>query len=263
MSGAGGGAHTTGPAERRAQGVLAEVRLAAGFLTIIPLLPRRGATDDAVARSLGWFPLVGFMLGAAICVEDIALGRIFGQVVKSVLVILSITAITGAVHLDGLADTADALGAGQDRGRALEILRDSRIGSFGTAAIFFALTLEILALATIAGTRRYQALYAAVGLARWAMVAVAAGLDYLRAEGAGSVLLGSDGSRNLAIASVVAAGAIAPIFSWRIAGAAIATIVIVAVMRWFYRRWLGGVTGDLVGACGQIVEVAVLIAMSR
>ncbi len=124
--------------------------------------------------------------------------------------------LTGAVHLDALADTADALGAGADRRRALEIMRDSRIGSFGTAAIFFFLALEIVALATMGETRRAAALWLAPGLARWAMVAVGWRIDYLRAEGAGTMLLGPGGDRNLALASAIAALAALPILSWRV-----------------------------------------------
>ena len=118
------------------------------------------------------------------------------------LIILSLTVVTGAVHLDGLADTADALGAGRDRERALDILRDSRVGTFGASAIFFDLTLKILALSTLAGHRRYAALIFAPMLARWAMVLVASGLPYLRASGAGSTLLSSKslGSRVVFVA---------------------------------------------------------------
>src|SRR5579863_5491668 len=139
--------------------------------------------------------MVGFMLGFALCGEDLVLSYAFGQVMRSVLVVLSLTLITGAVHLDGLADTADALGAGRNRERALEILQDSRIGTFGALAIFFDLILKILALSTIAGSVRYFALILAPGLARYAMVMVARRIEYLRAGGAGSTLLADTGKR--------------------------------------------------------------------
>ena len=176
-----------------ATGFFTELQLAFSFLTILPVIDTRPAAEDTVAASFAWFPIVGFMLGAALVGEDWLLAHVFAQVIRSVLIVLSLTVITGAVHLDGLADTADAFGAGRDRERALDILRDSRVGTFGASAIFFDLTLKILALSTLAGGRRVAALLVAPMVARWAMLfIVATGLPYLRSSGAGSTLLGSE-----------------------------------------------------------------------
>lgn len=246
-----------------ASGFFAELSLAVGFLTIIPVIDNRRASETAVAASFEWFPLVGFMLGLALCGEDLILSYAFGHVMRSVLVVLSLTVVSGAVHLDGLADTADALGAGMNRERALEILQDSRIGTFGATAIFFDLILKILALSTLAGSARYFALILAPGLARYAMVMVARRIDYLRSDGAGSRLLADTGKSwpqhklvfILPIIFVLAAKSHG-------AKALAVAIAVVIAMRWFYRRWLGGVTGDLIGACGELVEIAVLVALS-
>src|SRR5208282_4108465 len=162
-------------------------------LTIFPVIDQRRASEDTVAASFAWFPIIGFGLGAMLCAEDWLLAHVFAQVIRSVLIIASLTIVTGAVHLDGLADTADALGAGGERERALDILRDSKVGTFGAGAIFFDLTLKILALSTVAGHRRYAAILVAPMLARWAMVLVAAGMPYLRSSGSGSTLLSSQG----------------------------------------------------------------------
>jgi adenosylcobinamide-GDP ribazoletransferase len=260
---AGGGApRPTGALVPPAEGLLAELRIAAGFLTILPVMPERPGSDDAVAQSFAWFPLIGFALGAALYAWDSLLGGIFGHVVTSVLTILTLTVVTGAVHLDGLADTADALGAGWDRERALAILRDSRIGTFGAAAVFFALALEVVALATMFGGRRCVALFVAVGLARWSMVVATRGLDYLRAEGAGSALLQRDPRQTQLLSGLTTLGALAPLASMRVVIAIIVAAAIAVALRGFFRRWLGGVTGDLIGACGQIVEVALLAVMS-
>jgi adenosylcobinamide-GDP ribazoletransferase len=245
-------------------GFLTELRLAVSFLTIIPVIDQRRASEDAVAASFAWFPIVGCFIGVALAAEDWLLSYVCAQVIRSVLIIISLTVLTGAVHLDGLADTADALGAGRDRDRALDILRDSRVGTFGASAIFFDLTLKILALSTLAGNRRYAALLFAPMLARWAMVTVASGLPYLRAQGSGSTLL--DGKKFGYIAGIISVftlvifwtlGAMRPI-----ALATAVAIAIVFAMRSFYRRWLGGVTGDLIGACGELVEIAVLVTMA-
>jgi adenosylcobinamide-GDP ribazoletransferase len=242
-------------------GKLTEIRLAAGFLTILPVLPSAEVAPETLAASFGWFPLVGFALGAVLAAENLLLTPLFGDALAAALLTLTLIVLTGAVHLDALADTADALGAGADRRRALEIMRDSRIGSFGTAAIFFFLALEIVALATMGETRRAAALWLAPGLARWAMVAVGWNIDYLRAEGAGTMLLGP-GDRNFALASAIVALAALPILSWRVLLAYAVTAALAAVLRAAYRRWLGGVTGDLLGAAGELVELAVLLVMA-
>jgi adenosylcobinamide-GDP ribazoletransferase len=242
-------------------GLLTELRLAVSFLTIIAAIDRRPASDETVAASFAWFPLVGFLIGVALAAEDWILAHVFAQVIRSVLIVASLVVVTGAVHLDGLADTADALGAGRDRERALDIMRDSRVGTFGASAIFFDLTLKILALSTLAGHRRYAALIVAPMLARWAMLfIVASGLPYLRSSGAGSTLLGGANAGWPARIITVFTLLIAILSGGTVALAI--TIAIVLAMRIFYRRWLGGMTGDLIGACGEIVEIAILVTMS-
>src|SRR5262249_44423945 len=235
-----------------------QIRLALSFLTIIPL-DGEPATDDDVAASLGWFPLIGFAMGAILAGADYLLAFFIGHIVRAVMLVLALTVLSGAVHLDGLADTADALGAGRDQERALAILRDSRIGTFGAAAIFFILAVKAAALASAAHSRS-MALVLAPGIARWAMVAVSYRLDYLRRNGAGSVLLGNRGERNLRLASIITLLGLLPAGLLGIR-AALPAIIITSVLRFFYARWLGGITGDLIGAAGEIVEAAGLIAL--
>lgn len=242
--------------------LLTQLRLAISFLTILPVIDGRPASEDAVARSFGAFPLVGLAIGFALVGEDWLLAHLLGQVIRSVLLVASLVVVTGGIHLDGLADTADALGAGCDRDRALEILRDSRVGTFGATAIFFDLTLKILALSTLVGSRRYLALVFAPMLARWAMPLVSAGLPYLRSSGAGSTLLkkGSLGSPSISIVSLLFVTLL-----WGVRPLALGIVIaaaIVLAMRLFYWRWLGGVTGDLIGACGELVEIAILVTMA-
>jgi adenosylcobinamide-GDP ribazoletransferase len=247
-------------------GFLTELRLAVSFLTIIPVIDQHRASEDTVAASFAWFPVVGFAIGVALAGEDWLLAHVVAQVIRSVLIIISLTVVTGAVHLDGLADTADALGAGRDRDRALDILRDSRVGTFGASAIFFDLTLKILALSTLAGTRRYAALIIAPTLARFAMVMVGIGIPYLRESGSGTAFLNSQSlgwRRRVAVIFLIIDCAIL-LSPFRTVGAlAVSIALLIAVlMQLLYRRWLGGVTGDLIGACGEVIEIAVLLTMS-
>jgi adenosylcobinamide-GDP ribazoletransferase len=240
---------------------LTQIRLAATFLTILPLGATQAAASD-VAASFSWFPLIGFAVGAGLALEDWLLAYFFTGPVCAMLTVLSLTAISGAVHLDGLADTADALGAGRDRMRALEILRDSRIGSFGATAIVFALALKIGTLALAVGRVRRLALYLAPGVARMAMVAVPCKFSYLRSNGAGSALLGSRDERNLRNAAIITLIALLPVAGGAVLRAIVAGGLLTLLLRGFYRRWLGGVTGDLIGAAGELVEAFVIVAVA-
>jgi adenosylcobinamide-GDP ribazoletransferase len=247
--------------DRARAGIVLQLRLAASFLTIVPLGQAR-ADNTIVAASFRWFPLVGFAIGAVLAVENSLLLMIFAPMVSSAVVILSLVLLTGAIHLDALADTADALGAGRNRIRALEILHDSRIGTFGAVAIFLSLGLKTLALGSLQERYRVLALFVAAGLSRWAMVAVAARLQYLRSEGgAGATLLQRD-SNSLLVASLVTVASIAVTLSLRAVISAGVVVLVVLAVRWFYGRWMGGVTGDLIGACGELAEIAVLLVFA-
>jgi adenosylcobinamide-GDP ribazoletransferase len=250
-----------GAAERRAS-LFDELRLALGFLTILPVMDSAPVAEETVAASFAWFPLVGFAIGLALCLEDWFLGIRLGLTIRSVIDVLSLTLLTGAIHVDALADTADALGARSDRTRALEIMRDSRIGTYGALALIFDLTLKFIALATLAGWRRYAALFIAPGLARWAMVSVTQGIDYLRPSGAGAALVGSESGGRMLKAGVTVAVALALVLSPRTIVATLLALVVPALMRLFYARWIGGVTGDMIGACGELVEVIAFVVMA-
>jgi adenosylcobinamide-GDP ribazoletransferase len=257
-----GGADRTASRRRMAADYVTRLMLAASFLTILPIGPRTPASEDDLAASFGMFPLVGFMMGGALAIEDRVLAALFGAAIRSGLVILTLVIVTGALHLDALADTADALAAGGDRDRALAILRDSKVGVFGAIAVLFWLGLEWTALASLSGQTRMVAIYIAPGAGRWAMVAVATGLDYLRPAGAGAFLKPQWSWPNLQLASAIAVIAIIPAFSSQARAAAAAAIVVALAARWFYRRWLGGVTGDLIGAAGAVAELAAMLAMA-
>ena len=123
------------------------------------------------------------------------------------------------------------------------------------------MALKIFAIARYGGWSPYAALWLAPALARWAMVALAQRLDYLRSEGAGTTLLAHDDRRGFVVASIIVVIGSLPILG----GHALRAFIVAGALTWalgaFYRRWLGGVTGDLIGAAGEVIETAVLIAM--
>jgi adenosylcobinamide-GDP ribazoletransferase len=229
---------------------------AIAFLTRVPV-GRFVAIDGAdIARGRLFFPVVGAGIGAAMGGTADGLTGTLGTALAAVCALAVGAALTGALHLDALADTADALGA-TTRERALEIMRDHAIGAYGTIALVLDLAAKGAALAVLAAhddVLRFAVCAAAV--ARIVPVLMSAALPYARAgEGLGRAL-DAGGWIRAAIAVAIAAGLCAwldalPLLA---AGAAVCLVAGLAV-----RRALGGVTGDVLGAAAEVTEVVALI----
>lgn len=168
--------------------------------------------------------------------------------------------LTGALHLDGLADAADALTA-PSRERALAIMRDHATGAYGTTALVLDLIVKTTALAVLAAHHRVLAFAVIAGaLSRTAPVALGATLASVRGEGAGAAFAGQVSRRSAATALLIAAGiavAIGGIHGAELSGIAAGLVLLLGLC---FKRWLGGVTGDLLGAAAELTEVTALVA---
>ena len=241
----------------------ASVRAAAAavsFLTRMPLgrAAALGGTD--VARGAVLFPLVGAAIGAATGATAVLLHpRLSPILAASVAVALSVL-LTGALHLDALADTADAVGA-STRERALEIMRDSRIGSFGAAAVSIDLIVKVAAIAQLVDRGGVvSALIAAGALSRGASPPLASLLAYPRAGGGpGSVLTGAVGVVG-ALGAPLVAVAIAIVVAGT-TGAVLVGVVagLTVLLGLVFRAWLGGATGDALGTVTELGETCALV----
>lgn len=234
--------------------------LALTFLTKLPW-PWRGPADEtALARSMFWFPWVGAVLGLIFWGAWAGLQRILPVPAAASLLLALTVLATGGLHLDGLADTTDGLGGGHTPADALRIMKDSRVGAFGVISLVLALVLKFslfLSLPTKAGGTAVLLLYPVIS--RWSMVLLAYLSPYARAEGGlGQAMTLGVSPRVLGGASL-SAGALALLILGApglvLFGAA-ATLVWLG-SRYFQRR-LGGITGDLLGATNEVVEVLVL-----
>jgi len=225
---------------------------AVAFLTRVPIHVRLDGSD--VARGAVFFPLVGAGIGAV--VGGIAGINALTTPLAALLGVAAGAVLTGVLHLDGLADTADALGA-HTRERALEIMRDHSIGAYGGVALVLDIGIKVAALAALADrgdVLRFAV--CAVAVARVAPVLLSAALPYARASGGTGNALGQTGWARCAIAVAVAAA----ICVWLDAAVALAAAAAVTfVVGIAVRRWLGGVTGDVLGAASELVELAVLV----
>jgi len=236
--------------------------LAVSFLTIVPIPTLPDMPERAFGRSVGYFSLVGVLLGAGIALFDAVLGRMLARVVVTALDLLAFALLTGGLHLDGLMDSCDGLFGGRDRERRLAIMRDSRVGSFGVLGGVLILLTEFAALATLTGTPRLAALVLAAALARWAMAAAVWVFPYARPDGGRGALFKVGLSwRQPLLATVWAVLALLltdPRLLWLLPCAA---LVVLGAGRWIQGR-LGGLTGDSYGAIGELVTVSTLVLLS-
>jgi adenosylcobinamide-GDP ribazoletransferase len=229
---------------------------AVAFLTRIPVRAELG--PDHVARGTLFFPVVGAGIGALAGLVTDALEPTLPALAAGGIGVAVAVVLTGALHVDALADTADALGA-PSREQALEIMRDSRIGSFGAAAVGLALLVESSAAGALASWRPFLV---AAALARAASPPLALVLPYARAGGGpGSVLSGRTPWWGAAGAIAIAAGAAIGLEGWDGLVACAVAAGIAAASYVGCRAWLGGVTGDTLGATTQLAEIGCLLTL--
>lgn len=239
--------------------------IAVQFLTRIPILFVPDAAYDPPAdgrrRALVFFPLVGLLVGGiGAAVWDGAQAVHLPLLAAAVLTVSATALVTGAFHEDGLADTADALGP-HSRERSLEVMRDSRIGTFGAVALWSLLTLKAAALMSLPISSFAPTFLASHVLARWSSLPLAFALPNAReGSGLGVGLASQISSRSLVSATVLMALALLLLVGLhRGLLFAVSAMIVMAFTGLFYRRRFGGITGDCLGATNQIVETLLLL----
>jgi adenosylcobinamide-GDP ribazoletransferase len=243
----------------RDQGLL--FAAATGFLTRLPV-GSAGRAAEPVARSGAYFPLVGALVGlVAAAVYFLATLVWSSPLLPALLALCGATLLTGALHEDGLADVFDAFGASRDRDRILTILADSRIGTYGALALIGTLVTKLLALDNLSPERVPGALIAAHAIGRWAALAILWRMPYVRPRGTGEGLAGRLTTSQLAAASILTAALAAAALGWQAVPALLAVLGANLLARLFFRRRLGGVTGDCLGAAVQLTETAVYLVL--
>lgn len=237
---------------------------AIAFLTILPVpaIPTTTTTDSEVGLTgvAVWFPVIGAAVGALAGGVRVGAEQLIGAIPATVLAMIALVVVTGALHQDGLADTADGLGARGGRSRRLEVMRDSSTGVFGALALIAWALLLVSTVASLDADRAFRALTTACALARWAALLHATTTHPARTDGLGAAL--HPGHLALAAASTVSIAAALAICGPGPGAAALgATLLVVAFSATFARRTLGGRTGDTLGATVAISEATICLVL--
>ena len=241
--------------------IIIDLRIAASFVTILPLGPSQPVDGGEVARASWATPVAGLLvglIGATIYAIANALGLTPGP--SAGLALAATVFLTGALHEDGLADTADGLGGGRTRERKLEIMRDSRIGTYGTCALIVSFGLRWSALAAIADP---WAIVAALPVAHAASRAGVPAFMWLvppaRSDGL-SAAAGRPPGQSVIIA--LGLGVLCLVIGLGSSRAMIGLILLLLaglIIGRLAMRQIGGQTGDILGALEQISEIAILL----
>jgi adenosylcobinamide-GDP ribazoletransferase len=230
--------------------------VAFGFLTRLPV-PQVAVRDDDLTRASALFPLVGLVVAAIAVAVGQLTALAFGRVVGAVVGILTATIITGAFHEDGLADAADGLWGGWDPAERLRIMRDSRLGTYGTIALIAVFALRFALLAPVPPVTFAVALVCGHVVGRAAGPVLVMLLPPLTDSSSAGIAgsLGPLARLVAAVLVVVPVTLVAGLVAVRVLAVAVAVVLACAEL---FRRRLGGVTGDAIGATTVLVELAVV-----
>lgn len=245
------------------QRAVTDMRAALMLLTRLPVWTVRDEAAPDLSRSVWAYPLIGALVGA-IGAAGFYCGSMFGlpSILSAGSAVGLTILVTGALHEDGLADTADGLGGGATPEQKLEIMRDSRIGTFGALAIVLSLLLRIHALAGFTSIATGAAVMVTLHcLSRGAIVALLATLEPARREGMGAVA--GHPSRPVVVLGILLA--VAPLLVWPLWMAArmlAATAFGALLVGRLARRHVGGYTGDVLGAAQQVSECSAWIVLA-
>jgi len=237
------------------------------FLTIIPLPWRREASLEEVGRSIGYFPVIGLIIGLILAGLNWLLSLFLPSAVVNGLLIVSMVVLSGALHLDGFVDTCDGIAGHKTVEERWRVMHDSRAGAFGIVGVFLLLLVKYVSLSSVPENLLMVTLVLMPVVSRWAMVYTVFAYPYARPAGLGRIFKQGASWQGFTIATVITLAVaigltrLANITYFYLAGLAImlAIWVIVVAMATYLKRKFAGLTGDTYGAINEVAEVCVLI----
>ena len=235
------------------------------FLLITPAFTRRPFTATEMGRAVGFYPLVGLLLGGFLALADAVLGSLWPIPVRSALVLGLWIILTGGLHVDGFLDSCDGLLGGATPETRMEIMRDERIGAYALAGGVVLLLTLFSSLDTIAGGR-WAALLLAPLLARWGISLSVVAFPYARASGLGRDIKDHAGKTELLLATSTTLIAVAVTALVLRSAAPVIALLAAGVMFWCCTRFIlhriPGMTGDTYGAISMLIEAGTLLVFA-
>jgi adenosylcobinamide-GDP ribazoletransferase len=229
------------------------------FLTIVPLPFTVRCEEEDLGRSMTFFPLVGLALGALLAGTDFLLAPFLPRGVSDLLLVVILSVVTGALHLDGLSDVCDGLAARGSRERFLAVMKDSRVGAVGAVSLVLVLLLKYQALLAVPLAQKREALLFFPLVARFAQVQMTVGSTRARADGLGSSFIGGAGLVQFALSYAVTLAAAYLLLGMN----GIWCTLLLYLLTWGIKSWshrrLGGITGDVIGCASELNEVFCLL----
>ena len=230
------------------------------FLTVLPVANADGSAGERLGRA--YFPAIGALIGAVAALAFVVASAAATPVFAGAIAVAVLCLLTGAIHLDGLADTADGLLGSGDAERRLAVMRDPRLGSYGVTAIVVVLVLDVAALASMSPARAIAGLVIAGALSRLATLSVIAFVPYVRGSGLG-VAAWDTRRRGFDLAVGAASAALVCLVDLRRALIALPFVALSALaLVALARRRVGGATGDVCGATAELCQLATLIVFA-
>jgi len=230
------------------------------FMTSLPVPWPITYSPDALARSAIFFPAVGLLVAGGGAAIYLFLSPYVVRDVLVVLILVYLVAVTGGLHEDALGDAADGFGGGWEKQSVLAIMRDSRLGSYGTVAITLGLLARFVFLKELAPDRFVGFLIAGQVLGRWTTLPLAYFLPSARAEtGQGKLIARKISSASLLVGTGLAVAIVAVALKVAALWAVIVAVLMAATSGFYYRHRIGGVTGDCMGATTQLTEIVIYL----
>jgi adenosylcobinamide-GDP ribazoletransferase len=231
------------------------------FLTVIPFPKSFVAGEKELEKCVPFFPVVGLLIGIIVAAVDHLIGMILPPFPASVITVMVMTGISGGLHMDGLADTADGFFSARPRNKILEIMRDSRTGVMGVIAVVFVIAMKVSLVMSLSLPFRFGIVMLMPLAGRCSLVMMMTALPYVRTEG-GLVTAFSKGKIRLGVlwsaVFLIVAGWIAA--QWIGIAASLSSILMTALFSVYCFRKIGGYTGDTLGAVSEITEIIPALA---
>lgn len=239
--------------------------IALQFLTTIPVRLSRVPDEQAMGRSLLYYPLVGLLVGGLLSAllwgvmtaSSTSPAPLLAAIILTLWVLL-----TGGLHLDGLADSTDALMGGiGDRQRTLDLMKDPTSGPMGVLSLLLVLLIKFTALQALVATQNWQALLVAPLMGRSAVLALFLTTPYVRPNGLGALITTHMPRKTSMIVLLIMLAIVSGFFGWSAPWLLLSVTLVFFGLRTLMMHHLGGTTGDTAGALVELIEMSVLVMM--